>query len=153
MILEPLSLPGKPENISQIMDFVAWAASAAGLDESAAYRLSLAVDEIATNIVVHGYGDAGLAGNLTVWADINNELKIFLEDTGAPFDPRKAPRPENLDQPLEERGDGGLGIYLALWGVDDFAYERVGWTNRCIFVMTRPDPDATAGEITPSSAL
>jgi anti-sigma regulatory factor (Ser/Thr protein kinase) len=147
MILEPLSLPGKPENISQIMDFVTWSAAAAGLDEASAYRLSLAVDEIATNIVVHGYGDAGLSGNLTVWADIDDQLKIYLEDTGEPFDPRQAPRPGNLDQPLEERGDGGLGIYLALWGVDDFAYERVGGANRCIFVMDRPDHSIAAGRM------
>jgi anti-sigma regulatory factor (Ser/Thr protein kinase) len=151
MILEPLSLPGTPEHISQIMDFVTWSASAAGLDEAAAYRLSLAVDEIATNIIIHGYGDAGLTGNLTVWAEIDERLRIYLEDTGEPFDPRDAPRPENLDLPLEERGDGGLGIYLALWGVDDFAYERIGDTNRCIFVMNRPDPDAGAGEIAPAS--
>jgi anti-sigma regulatory factor (Ser/Thr protein kinase) len=149
MILETLSLPGKSENISQIMDYVTWSAAAAGLDEAAAYRLSLAVDEIATNIVIHGYGDAGLSGNLTVWADIDDQLKVYLEDTGEPFDPRQAPRPGNLDQPLEERGDGGLGIYLALWGVDDFAYERVGETNRCIFVMERPD-DFTVSSQTPS---
>jgi anti-sigma regulatory factor (Ser/Thr protein kinase) len=138
MILEPLSLPGKPENISQIMDFVTWLAAAAGLDEAAIYRLSLAVDEIATNIVVHGYGDSGRFGNLTIWADVGERLKIYLEDTGEPFDPRQAPQPQNLDQPLEERGDGGLGIYLALWGVDDFSYERVGDANRSIFVMERP---------------
>jgi anti-sigma regulatory factor (Ser/Thr protein kinase) len=152
MILEPLSLPGKPENISQIMDFVTWSAAAAGLDEAAAYRLSLAVDEIATNIVVHGYGDTGRSGNLTIWADIDDQLKIYLEDTGEPFDPREAPRPQNLDQPLEERGDGGLGIYLALWGVDDFAYECVGDVNRCTFIMERPDRSPTTGRLTPSSA-
>ena len=33
---------------------------------------------------------------------------------------------DSLDRPLEERQDGGLGIFLALWGVDDFAYERQG---------------------------
>jgi anti-sigma regulatory factor (Ser/Thr protein kinase) len=152
MMLDPLTLPGKPENISQVMDFVAWSAAAAGLDEAAVYRLSLAVDEIATNIILHGYGDAGRTGDLTVWAEIGDTLTIYLEDTGEPFDPRQAPRPENLDQPLEERGDGGLGIYLALWGVDDFAYERVGNANRCIFVMKRPDDAAPASRSFPSSA-
>ena len=54
MILEPLTIPGRPERLSQLMDYVAWAATAVGLNEAAIYRLSLAVDEIATNIVDHG---------------------------------------------------------------------------------------------------
>ena len=161
MIFEPLSVSGQPANLSQLMDYVAWAAAAFGLDDAATYRLSLAVDEIATNIVLHGYEDAGLSGDLRIWAETDlgaiadlganaglganaefDTLSIFLEDTGAPFDPRQAPLPTDLDRPLEERRDGGLGIFLALWGVDGFAYERDGGTNRCVFQMQRRKPAA-----------
>ena len=164
MIFEPLSIPGQSANLSQLLDYVAWAAAAFGLDDAATYRLSLAVDEIATNIVLHGYEDAGLRGDLRIWAetelgaepgavterDVETEagavepdtLSIYLEDTGAPFDPRQAPQPTDLDRPLEERRDGGLGIFLALWGVDGFAYEREGDTNRCVFQMQRRPPAA-----------
>lgn len=145
MILEPLTLPGQSENLSQLMDYVAWAAAAFGLEENATYRLSLAVDEIATNIVMHGYGDTGRGGDLTIWAEAEGDrLTIFLEDSGAPFDPREAPHPRDLDRPLEERRDGGLGIFLALWGVDGFAYEQSGGTNRSVFIMARSGP-APAG--------
>ncbi len=138
MNLEPLIVPGNPDNLSQLMDYVTWAAAAFGLDEAATYRLSLAVDEIATNIVLHGYDDAGRSGDLTIWAETGEDtLAICLEDTGNPFDPRQAPQPPDLDRPLEERRDGGLGIFLALWGVDGFAYERHGETNRCVFYMDR----------------
>jgi anti-sigma regulatory factor (Ser/Thr protein kinase) len=145
MNLEPLTIPGRAELLSQLMDYVVWAATAAGLGEPGTYRLSLAVDEIATNIVVYGYEDttggpdaAGSAspGDLTIWAEADNErLAIHLEDSGRPFDPRQVPLPDNLDRPLEERQDGGLGIFLALWGVDDFSYERRGGVNRSTFVM------------------
>ena len=94
------------------------------------------MDEIATNIVVHGYAEAERQGDLTIWADADTaRLAVFLEDTGRPFDPRQVPQPDNLDQPLEERQDGGLGIFLALWGVDDFAYDHHGDVNRSTFVM------------------
>ena len=154
MIFEPLSIPGQSANLSQLLDYVAWAAAAFGLDDAATYRLSLAVDEIATNIVLHGYEDAGLRGDLRIWAETElgaetepgtvepDTLSIYLEDTGAPFDPRQAPQPTDLDRPLEERRDGGLGIFLALWGVDGFAYERKGDTNRCVFQMQRRQPAA-----------
>lgn len=136
MILEPLTIPGRSEALSQLMDYVAWVAAAAGLGEGATYRLSLAVDEIATNIVLHGYDDAGRSGDLTIWADNDDDrLTVYLEDTGEPFDPRQAPQPADLDRPLEERRDGGLGIYLALWGVDSFAYESSANANRCVFMM------------------
>ena len=136
MILEPLTVPGRAEMLSQLMDYVTWAAAAVGLGEQGVYRLSLAVDEIATNIVVHGYAEAERQGDLTIWADADTaRLAVFLEDTGRPFDPRQVPQPDNLDQPLEERQDGGLGIFLALWGVDDFAYDHHGEVNRSTFVM------------------
>ena len=139
MNLESLCIPGKPDNLSQLLDYVTWTAAAFGLDEAATYRLSLAVDEIATNIVTHDYEGAENAGDLTIWADTDNgRLTIYLEDTGKPFDPRQVPRPADLDRPLEERRDGGLGIFLALWGVDEFYYERLGRTNRCVFVMYPP---------------
>ena len=139
MNLELLTVPGRSEYLSHLMDYVTWAAAACGLDEAAAYRLSLAVDEIATNIVLHGYDDAGLRGDLTIWAEMDDQrLAVFLEDKGQPFDPRLAPRPADLDLPLEERQDGGLGIYLALWGVDGFTYEQDEARNLSVFIMNRP---------------
>lgn len=139
MNLEPQTLPGEPESLSQVMDYAVWAATAFGLDEAAVYRLSLAVDEIATNIVMHGYQDAGRDGDLVFWSETTSEqLIIYLEDTGEPFDPRQVPRPNDLDRPLEERQDGGLGIFLALWGVDGFRYEQIDGKNRSVFMMDRP---------------
>jgi len=136
MILEPLTVPGRSDALSQLMDYVAWVAAAAGLGEAATYRLSLAVDEIATNIVLHGYEDVGRHGDLTIWADTDEvHLTVYLEDTGQSFDPRQVPEPADLDRPLEERRDGGLGIFLALWGVDNFAYEIRPEGNRSVFVM------------------
>ena len=80
MILEPLTIPGRSEMLSQLMDYVVWAATAVGLGEQGIYRLSLAVDEIATNIVLHGYNSAGRSGNLTIWAETTaGQLIIVLE--------------------------------------------------------------------------
>lgn len=139
MNLEPMTVPGRPEAVSQLMDYVAWAAAASGLDEPATYRLCLAVDEIATNIVNYAYDRGHITGDLTISADDTPDgLVIHLHDTGTPFDPREAPEPEDLDRPLEERKEGGLGIYLALWGVDEFRYERDGPTNRSSFIVRRP---------------
>lgn len=142
--MEPLRLPGTLDSLSSIGAYVLAAAAEAGLEKKAAYRLRLAVDEIATNSIVHGYEEAGIEGMLEVQADIDeHDLTIFLEDTAGAYDPRQTMLPQDLDQPLEERQIGGLGVYLTVQGVDTFLYERVGDRNRNIFVMNRP-ANATA---------
>ena len=137
--MEPLTLPGTFDSLKPIRDYVTVAASAAGLGQKETYRLCLAVDEIATNIVTHGYNKVGIAGDILVQARVDEEnLTITLEDTAAPFDPRGKGRPDQIDAPPEERPIGGLGVFLAMGGVDEFQYEYVHKQNRNIFVMRRP---------------
>ena len=136
--METLTVPGTLDSLSKIAQYVSAGATAAGLDKKASYRLRLAVDEIATNIIVHGYEEAGLEGSLEVQADINEQdFTILIEDTGMAYDPTQKALPANLELPLEQRQIGGLGVYLAIEGVDKFSYERVGNRNRNIFIVNR----------------
>lgn len=144
MVMENLTVSGTLDSLGSIANYVITAAKSAGLDKKATYNLRLAVDEIATNIITHGYEEAGLEGNIDLSGDINESaLTIFIEDTGVRYDPSKklAVEAEELNKPLEERGIGGLGVYLAIQGVDKYFYERVGNKNRNIFVVNRPIAD------------
>jgi serine/threonine-protein kinase RsbW len=138
--VEPLTVDGKLESLSAIAQYVMTAAAAAGLDKKAAYRLRLAVDEIATNIILHGYEEAGLTGEVEISAEIaDHHLKLMLEDGAIAFNPTlKNGAPQDLNRPLEERPIGGLGVFLALDGVDRFAYEYVNGHNRNILVVNLP---------------
>lgn len=139
--MKPLCLPASLDSLDPIAEYIVEAATEAGLDPRSAYNLRLAVDEIATNIITHGYEEAGLRGDITVSGDLSEaSLTVVLEDSGIPFDPlsQELPSEDDLKLPLEERSIGGLGIYLVLKGVDAFRYERVGEHNRNIFVMNRP---------------
>ena len=136
--MEPLIVPGTLDSLGAIAHYVITAAQEAGLDKKTSYKLRLAVDEIATNIIIHGYEKAGFDGQLVCHAELDKPaLTIFLEDTGIPYDPIEQPNPDNLDQPLSERPQGGLGVFLAIQSVDKFIYERVGNRNRNIFVVNR----------------
>jgi len=135
---QPLTVPGTLDSLSLIRDTVRAAAAQAGLDRKRSYRLELAVDEIATNIVNHGYQEAGRTGDVVTRATIDEKaLTITLEDTAVPFDPRRLRRPEQIDLPLAERPIGGLGVFLAIENVDEFRYEYVDGHNRNIFVVQR----------------
>jgi anti-sigma regulatory factor (Ser/Thr protein kinase) len=131
-----LPLPGALDSIRPIGEYVLEAAADAGLEKTAALRLRLAVEEIATNAVVHGYQRVNLQGDLLVAAHYDEErLTIICEESGPAYDPRHTPMPEDLARPLTERPEGGLGVYLALMGVDEYDYQRVNDTNRHIFVQ------------------
>ena len=137
--MQPLLVSGNLDSLSAIGHFVIAAAEQAGLDKKKAYRLRLAVDEIATNIIVHGYDEARQSGDVLVIAEVDTDaLTIILEDTSPPFDPRNLGRPDHIDKPVEERPIGGLGIYLTLENVDKFDYEFVNNHNRNVFVVNRP---------------
>jgi anti-sigma regulatory factor (Ser/Thr protein kinase) len=138
--MERKSFPAVLDSLAGIRAYVQSAAEAAGLDGKATYNLQLAVDEIATNVIAHGYQEAGLQGDLSVEAESTAaDLTVTLRDRGAPFDPRTRDLPdeEDLAKPLEERREGGLGIFLAFAGVDRFDYRREHDTNINIFVVNR----------------
>jgi anti-sigma regulatory factor (Ser/Thr protein kinase) len=138
LLMEPLTVAGTLDSLGAIAQYVLAAAAAAGLDKKASYKLRLAVDEIATNIIIHGYQKAGRSGVLVCQASLNDQaLTISIEDTGIAYDPTEKPKPDDLNKPLEERRIGGLGVYLARQNVDQLLYERIGNRNRNIFVVNQ----------------
>ena len=140
--MEPLRVSGDVKYLSAIREYVIAAAKEAGLDKKSSYKLRLAVDEVATNIIKHGYEEAGLQGDVCVRANIDEgSLTIALEDTGIAYDPTQKERAdeEKLRKPLIEREPGGWGEDLAYEGVDRWIYERVDDRNRNIFVVNLAD--------------
>jgi anti-sigma regulatory factor (Ser/Thr protein kinase) len=134
------TFPGSLDALSPIGAFVLDAAAAAGLGPRAAYRLRLAVDEVVTNIIVHGYTEAGRTGMLELSTRLTQDsLSVEVEDTGEPYDvtAHALPTAEELARPLEERVEGGLGLFLITQSVDSFRHERVDPKNRTLLVMRR----------------
>src|SRR5262245_50662237 len=129
--MQRLTVPAALESLAAVSAFVIKVATAAGLDPRAAYRMRLAIVELVTNTISHGYCEAGLCGMVDLRAELDDRsVTITIEDTAIPFDPTRAAPPDDLHMPAEQRRIGGLGVYLALQDVDSFRYERVGDCNR-----------------------
>ncbi len=117
-------------SLSAIRKYVVDSCKEAGFPKEVINRLRLAVDEIAANIMIHGYDEAGLQGEVKASAVIDDTmLTITLEDSAPFYDPRTRPAPKNLNDPLDLRETGGLGVYLALKNVDKFDYEYIDNKN------------------------
>lgn len=145
--MEILQVPGKLDSLSRIATYVLEAAKVAGLTPKATQSIRLSVEEIATNIVTHGYAVDGPTGFLDISAHIDEKgLTIVLEDTGRCYDPTKFDHLASLDLPLDERQVGGLGVYLAMHKVDEFRYERVDERNRHTFFIRRELRESSAGD-------
>jgi serine/threonine-protein kinase RsbW len=143
----PIIVDGTLDALDPITEFLLKAAKTAGLDKKSTYKLRLAIDEIATNIALHGYEETGMIGSIWIFCEItSDELTIILEDIAIAYNPLERPNitEEELAKPLEEREIGGLGVFLTLRGVDRFSYEYKDGRNRNIFTMSRPKPETSS---------
>jgi serine/threonine-protein kinase RsbW len=136
-----LTVPGDLDSLTTISEMVVEQATLAGLDKHDVYQLQLAVDELATNSMVHGYQEHGLCGDVMVTTELTDEaLTLTIEDSALPFDPTQrnvAAVEETFDDPLHQRPIGGLGIYFVLQAVDRFDYQRIDGRNRNTLVVFR----------------
>jgi serine/threonine-protein kinase RsbW len=136
--MHPLIVPGKIDSLSKIAQYVIVAAAEAELDKKASYGLYLAVDEIAINIIMHGYQESGREGDLELRAEISDRnLTIMIEDTAVTYDPFDRALTDDSDKHPHEKKIGGFGVYLAMQNVDEFAYEWLENRNRNIFTVHR----------------
>jgi serine/threonine-protein kinase RsbW len=117
-----LSLPAELDSLAMLRRFIVDVAVQGNCDARAIADLVLAVDEAATNTILHGY--RGQAGYLEAEVRCERDaLVVRLRDRAPAFDPRQVP-PPNLAVPLEERTPGGLGVFLMRALTDDLVYHR-----------------------------
>jgi anti-sigma regulatory factor (Ser/Thr protein kinase) len=97
-------------NLEAIRRHVEGVAAALKVNPKTIPDVLLAVNEMATNVIVHGYQGQPGSIELDIERDRNN-LVIRLRDHAPPFDPTLVPPPD-VTLPLYKRPLGGMGIYL-----------------------------------------
>ena len=115
-----LKVKAELENLVVIRRFVKERTQALHTKPSAIDDVVLAVDEAATNIMIHGYQSE--AGQIEI--EIQPEessLIIRLRDQAPVFDPSHVPEPD-LTLPFDQRPLGGLGVFLIRHFMDQVIY-------------------------------
>lgn len=111
--------------------------------ESVALRLTLAIEELVTNTVTHGFGgdsESRIVIGLALAA--RGRIRLAYADAAPRFDPRPrlASRAASLDAPAAERQVGGLGLHL----IGRFASRvRYAYHGGNRLVLAFPTVDAT----------
>jgi serine/threonine-protein kinase RsbW len=118
-----------------IRDFVAEASRDLEVEEWIIPEVQLAVDEICSNAITHGYGGQGGQIEVTV-EPIEDGVQVIVRDWGIAFDPQRVPVPK-VDAPLELRSLGGLGLFLVRQLMDDVRFEFDGERGNSVTMVKR----------------
>ena len=124
-----LKIAAELGSVSRIIDEAIGFCADCGLTAATADELALVLEELLTNLVVHGLGGApGHVAEVALACDGRSLTAVFTDD-GPAFDPCAHPLPD-LEGELEDRPVGGLGIYLIRTFMDRVEYHRSGNRNR-----------------------
>ena len=122
-VIRELTLEADMTNLNRVLAFVDSRLEAAECDPSIQMVIDLAVEELFTNVASYAYAPG--TGPVTIRVKTEGQsgtAEISFKDHGVPYDPLKQSGP-NLDNDIESRRIGGLGIYMVKNSMDDMSYE------------------------------
>jgi serine/threonine-protein kinase RsbW len=123
-----LVLKNDVSELDKVLNLVADLCARHSISEDTEYDLKLALDEVVSNVARHAY-PAGEHHEFTLQVSVDDqEFVARVEDDGTAFNPLEHPEP-NLDVPLEERSEGGLGIFLVRQIMSSVEYQRTEGKN------------------------
>jgi serine/threonine-protein kinase RsbW len=108
------------EDLAVIRHFVTEKARNFFDSQDALEDLVLAVDEAATNVIVHGYRGGPGPLEVEIWQEAD-ALVVAIRDKAPSFDPSALPPPD-LTIPLSKRRLGGLGAFLMKQCTDEIRH-------------------------------
>ena len=116
-----LTLPNNVESIPRLTAFIEEVTESLGIDPSVTMSINLALEEAVVNVMSYAYPKGSL-GEINIAVSFSDSTITFtISDSGIPFDPTKASKP-NTSLSAEERPIGGLGIYLVHELMDEVSY-------------------------------
>ena len=113
----------------------AWA-ELRGVNKKLLNSMDLMLDELITNIVLHGFEEAGETGHIKMKMEFDGELlKATVRDNAHSFDPFSV---ASADTTLtaEERGIGGLGVHFIRQMASAYRWRREGAYNEVVSEKT-----------------
>ena len=97
------------------------------LSEENGFKIELSLVEMVVNVIRYAYPGGG--GELAIeFRKDHHRVIIEIRDSGIPFDPCQAPKPD-INEVVAAGRTSGLGIYLTREIMDECSYRREGGQN------------------------
>jgi serine/threonine-protein kinase RsbW len=123
-----LTLANRMEEVPRLIALLDAFGQEAQLSDDVVFRMTVALDEVVTNIVRHAFDSQGGHSILLGITTDDGFVTAVVEDDGPPFDLRTVP-PADIHAPIELRPIGGLGVHLVRKLAHGLEYRRDGARN------------------------
>ena len=98
--------------------------------------MDLMLDELITNIVIHGFEERNETGMIKLTMEFDGELlRVTVRDNAHAFDPFSV-APADTTLSAEERGIGGLGVHFIRQMATAYRWRRDGDYNEVVIEKT-----------------
>jgi serine/threonine-protein kinase RsbW len=128
---ETTTIRNRREEVARVAEAVDRLATEHHVDAEVVADLQVALDEVLSNIVDHGYADDAEHEIRVELRVAGGALEAIVEDDGVPFNPLQSAPPDTRS-PLAERGIGGLGLHFVRNLMSEVSYARVDGRNRLV---------------------
>ncbi len=116
------------DSLDEIQDFISKAAADCGIPENIVLKLNICTDEIVSNIVKYS-GAEEISLKFVSGDDGRSFCSICYIDNGKPFNPVTETKELDTSVPLEEREEGGMGVFIVKKMTKSVTYKRDGNCN------------------------
>jgi anti-anti-sigma factor len=123
-----ITLKNRLAELERVATAVAHFAEQQRLSTKATFDVSLALDEVLTNVIRYAYEGAGEHEITVRLVRDEAQLTVETEDDGRAFNPLEIRAPD-VAKPLAERQIGGLGMHLVRSVMDGLEYARRNGKN------------------------
>ena len=127
--MKTLTVPAERDQLDVVQSFADEALDQVPCTLEIRLQLQIAVEELFVNIASYAY--APDRGEAVIGCRVEQEppsITIQFRDWGKPFDPL-AKKDADITLSAEERGIGGLGIYMVKNSMDDVRYQYENGQN------------------------
>lgn len=124
------NLSCQTSSLSELRSFLQRILSGCSLSESEKHQVTLAVEEVCANLIIHSHG-CNPKDQIQLEVKNMNELLIFeITDQGIAFNLLEYEVPD-LKKVMVEKRKGGLGIILVKKIMDEIEFESNNGKNVC----------------------
>lgn len=134
--------PARLRAFEQVKGLIEEFGALTGLGREDRHKLTLIVEELFTNTIVHGFQGDSDAEIAVTFEQTDEGLLLVYEDTAPPYDPVSAGRGTDIEATINQRRVGGVGVFLALGLTRNAHYSFIEGRNRIAFTFL-PQPDAS----------
>ena len=133
--MKELRIEAAVDRLDEVLAFIDAELEAQDCSMKAQMQIDVAAEEMFVNIASYAY--APNQGDARIQIETDPDTRVFsvtLIDSGIPYDPLKKADPD-VTLSAEERGIGGLGIYMVKKSMDAVSYRHENGQN--IFRMEK----------------